>query len=204
MVEGMAEGAFAAVRFAGADGGGLNLLLLSFRSKQCGPGQQVEQFLDRHAFATAGCATDQHVIGLCLAKQGHAGQGEVIREPGSADQRYDSLDGSQRRPADVLIFGRRSAALAQEEGCSDRPTDGQKEPEKHTFLDSSADDLVAAPCIEADLILGHLDARAAAVRIGKIRDPAAEPEAVPNVVYPQPSVERGGSLNEPETSCHST
>src|SRR5262247_3450592 len=74
------------------------------------------------------------------------------------------------------------------------------EAHENALLGPPADGLVAAPRVVLDLLLAHLNARAAAVRIGKIGDPAPDPDAASHVVDPQPSIEGGGAFEEPETA----
>jgi len=49
----------------------------------------------------------------------------------------------------------------------------------------------------------HLDARATTVRIGKIRDPTADPECIANLMHLEFSVERGGALEKPQPTSAS-
>jgi len=51
-----------------------------------------------------------------------------------------------------------------------------------------------------NLRLGYLDARRASIRIGKIGDPPAHPEAAPDVVQPQLSIERSRAFGKPQSA----
>jgi hypothetical protein len=99
--------------------------------------------------------------------------------------------------ANMLILGRRPAALPQEEGRRDRSSYCEERTQQQALLQSPGDALVALPCVAWDLGLGYLDARITSIRIGKICDPPAHTKAVPDVVHPQFSIDRCSVLDKP-------
>src|SRR5262249_54177481 len=120
-----------------------------------------------------------------------------LRGPGERDH---CIRGSECRSADMLVLRRCAAALAQEIGGRDGPANGHQETQQGALLESLADGLVAAPRVVLDVLLAHLNARPAAVRIGEIGDPPTDAETASHMVDPQPSIEGGGALEKPETA----
>ena len=103
-----------------------------------------------------------------------------------------------RCPPDMLVFGRRAAALAQEIAGRDRARDRHQEGQEEALLEAMADGLEAAVRVALHGCLGHLNPLTAAVRIGQIGDRAADAEAVADVVQPQPAIEGRGAVEKPE------
>jgi hypothetical protein len=85
----------------------------------------VEQLFDRYTLAASRCPANQDVISLGVAENRDTRQREVVGQFGGFGERDHRVRGSERRPADMLVFGRRTAALAQEVSGRNRPADRQ-------------------------------------------------------------------------------